>query len=78
MTRYPGLMDVHALDNVAYGAFPRLHRLDDAKAGWISERLKQIYLRAHAYTFSCIYRIVKLVGRRDSYSIPPYGLRRSA
>ena len=40
MPRNPGLMDVHALDNVAHGAFPQLHRLDDAKAGWISERLK--------------------------------------
>jgi hypothetical protein len=47
--RNPGLMDVHALDNVAYGAFPRLHRPDDANAGWISECLNQINLRIHAY-----------------------------
>src|SRR5258708_11251884 len=59
VSRNTGLMDVHALDNVADGAFARLHRLDDAKAGWISERMKQNNLRIHAYTLLCIYRAVK-------------------
>src|SRR6266851_2241936 len=58
-----GLMDVHAFDNVAYGAFARLHRLDDAKAGWISECMKQKNLRIHAYTFSRISHIVKYRSR---------------
>src|ERR1700737_1131662 len=31
--RNAGLVDVHALDDVADGALPRLHRLDDAKTG---------------------------------------------
>ena len=32
-----GLVNVHAFDDVADGAFARLHRLDDTKAGWIGE-----------------------------------------
>jgi len=69
VSRNAGLMDVHALDNVADSAFARLHCLDDAKPGWIRERLEQSYLRIHAYTFSCICHIVKqmfsLKGRVD-------------
>jgi len=41
VSRNTGLMDVHALDNVADGTFARLHRFEDAKAGWISECMEQ-------------------------------------
>ena len=49
--RNPGLMDVHAFDNVAYGAFPRLHRLDNAKAGRVGQGMKHSYMHIiHEYT----------------------------
>lgn len=68
--RHAGLMDVHALDNVADGTFAGLHRLDDAKAGWISECLEKRDLRIHAYTLSCIYRTVKYRSEAFALSRP--------
>src|SRR5262249_40241775 len=50
VSRNTGLMDVHALDDVADGAFARLHRLNNAKAGWICESLKKHDIIVHAYT----------------------------
>src|ERR1700732_1031675 len=63
VSRNTGLVDVHALDDVADGAFPRPHGLDDAKTGRICEGVKQIYLRTHAYTLSCISYVVKCRSR---------------
>src|SRR5882724_1676493 len=45
VSRNTGLMDIHALDNVADGALPRLHRLDDAKTGRVAEGVEHMYLR---------------------------------
>jgi len=40
--RHAGLMDVHPLDDVAHGAFPMPHRLDDAQAGRVSQGLEKV------------------------------------
>src|ERR1700722_8857693 len=57
--RHAGLVDVHGLDDVADGAFPRLHRFGDAKPGRVREGVEQRKLRYHAYTLSYIYPVVK-------------------